>query len=230
MSITYAQNKKLTLYYPDSTRVLDIAGLDSMSIFICGASKVKYGSKEYNTVLIGSQCWLKENLDIGTMINGSQNSTNNSTIEKYCYGNNVNNCNTYGGLYQWQEAMNYVTTEGTQGICPPGWHIPKIAEFTTLSTNVGGNGNSLKEIGQGTGSGAGTNNSGFSAFLSGYRNPGGYFGEWGMHTHYWSSTRPIDNNSLVHHMFLWYDRSDISFHIGEYTTYGHSVRCIKDQD
>ena len=61
ISTISAQHKNITLYYPnDSTKVVDIAGLDSMAIFICGASKVSYGGKDYNTVLIGNQCWLKK--------------------------------------------------------------------------------------------------------------------------------------------------------------------------
>jgi uncharacterized protein (TIGR02145 family) len=85
---------------------------------------VVYEGKTYNTVAIGNQCWLKENLDVGTQINGSLEQTNNSLIEKYCYGDLAANCTTYGGLYQWNEAMQYVTTPGTQGICPIGWHLP----------------------------------------------------------------------------------------------------------
>ncbi|MCD4734474.1 MAG: hypothetical protein K8R53_00390, partial [Bacteroidales bacterium] len=55
----------------------------------------------YNTILIGSQCWMAENLNIGTMINGSQNMNDDGIIEKYCYGNNTSRCDEYGGLYQW---------------------------------------------------------------------------------------------------------------------------------
>ena len=151
-----AQHKTLTLYYPnDSTNVVNISNLDSMLIFICSASKVNYGGKDYNTVLISNQCWLKENLDIGTRLNGSANSLDNGIIEKYCYNNDPANCTTYGGLYQWEEAMQYVTTEGAKGICPTGWHLPTLAEFTTLNLTVSGDGNSLKAIGQGSGSGAG---------------------------------------------------------------------------
>jgi len=75
-----------------------------------GIPTVTYQGQVYNTVLIGSQCWLKENLNVGTMINGSQNQTNNSTIEKYCYDNDPANCDEYGGLYQWDEMMQYTTT------------------------------------------------------------------------------------------------------------------------
>jgi uncharacterized protein (TIGR02145 family) len=63
---------------------------------------------------------MAENLNIGTRIDGANNQANNGTIEKYCYSDNTSNCDTYGGLYQWDEAMQYVTTEGTQGICPSG--------------------------------------------------------------------------------------------------------------
>ena len=42
-----------------------------------------------------------ENLNIGTMITGSGNQTDNDTIEKYCYNNSTTNCDTYGGLYLW---------------------------------------------------------------------------------------------------------------------------------
>lgn len=53
------------------------------------------------------------------MITANQNSTNNGVIEKICYNDDPNNCTVYGALYQWQEAMQYNYTPGTQGICPP---------------------------------------------------------------------------------------------------------------
>jgi uncharacterized protein (TIGR02145 family) len=162
------------------------------------------------------------------MITGNLNQTNNSTLEKYCYNNDPNNCNTYGGLYSWEEAMQYVAIEGAQGICPNGWHIPKLDDFNELNTAVGGDGNAIKAIGQGSGGGAGTNTFGFSALLAGYRNPGGYFGELTLHTHFWSSKREPIVISLANHIYLWDDRANISFHVGEYSTYGFSVRCIKD--
>ena len=221
-----AQHKTLTLYYPgDSTNVISISNLDSMAVFICGASKVNYGGKYYNTVLIGDQCWLKENLDVGEMIQGASNQTNNSIIEKYCYANLPANCETYGGLYQWNEMMQYSTTPGTQGICPPGWHIPTDVEFAALKTFVGGDGNLLKAVGQGTGAGQGTDLYGFSALLAGNKQTYSSFVDIGKHGHFWSSTSSNDN---VPHYYLWNDRSDFTQHWGVYSTYGRSVRCIKD--
>lgn len=66
----------------------------------------------------------------------SYNQRNNGVIEKYCYDNKSANCNKFGGLYQWNEAMQYVTTEGTRGICPEGWHIPTLSEMKELESYV----------------------------------------------------------------------------------------------
>ncbi|MBE0572546.1 MAG: hypothetical protein IH618_13460 [Ignavibacteriaceae bacterium] len=222
-----AQHKTMTVYYSGGTTdVVNLTNTDSIVIFICGASKVNYSGKAYNTVLIGNQCWLKENLDIGTLIQGSQNATENEEIEKYCYNNDPNNCSIYGGLYQWQEAMQYVTSEGSRGICPEGWHIPTLAEFETLKAAVNNDGNSLKAIGQGYGNGAGTDTTGFSALLGGNRETNGTFIHIDQHGHLWSSS--LENTLYVYHPYLWDDRSDISIHIGVYAGYGFGVRCIKD--
>ncbi len=97
----------------------------------------------YNTVKIGTQCWMKQNLRVGTMVTAATTQTNNSTIEKWCYNDTLANCMTTnnpnhpdGGLYQWNEAMQYSTTAGAQGICPAGWHIPTHDELTTLERAV----------------------------------------------------------------------------------------------
>jgi hypothetical protein len=87
----------------------------------------------YTTVQIGTQCWMKQNLNIGTVIPGANNMTNNSIIEKYCYNNSTANCTTYGGLYQWNEMMQYSITPGVQGICPASWHLPTDSELTIIN-------------------------------------------------------------------------------------------------
>ena len=99
--------------------------------FLCG-DPVNYGGKTYHTIRIGTQCWFKENLNIGTMIDQSVSQTNNGIIEKYCYNNNPDSCSIYGGLYQWDELMQYSTTEGAPGIPPSDWHIPTDAEWIKI--------------------------------------------------------------------------------------------------
>jgi len=92
---------------------------------------VNYEGQLYKTVLIDSQCWFKENLNVGTMIVGTREMEDNGMIEKYCYDDLPDNCDIFGGFYQWAEIMNYTNQPGIQGICPPtgGWHIPTEGEM-----------------------------------------------------------------------------------------------------
>ncbi|HZW39384.1 MAG TPA: FISUMP domain-containing protein [Ignavibacteriaceae bacterium] len=203
--------------------------VDSMSLFICGASKINYAGQDYNTVFIGNQCWLKENLNVGTRIESYLGMSNNSIIEKYCYDNNPANCETYGGLYLWEEAMQYVNTEGTKGICPTGWHIPTFAEFQTLVDSVGNHANALKKIGQGTGEGQGTNSSGFSILLAGGRlyNSSGFVG-LGQSTNLYSSKNGSCGYSCVYDFRIVAESNTIYLQQGTMPSWGLSVRCIRN--
>ncbi len=188
-----------------------------------GIPTVTYAGKTYNTVQIGDQCWLKENLNVGSRIDGDSNMSDNSVLEKYCYNNDEANCNTYGGLYQWDEVMQYVTTEGTKGICPDGWHVPTKTEFQTLSNSVDGSGNALKSIGQGYGYGIGTNSSGFSSFLSGhiwYTN----FSDLGSYAQYWSSSEST-SGTIYFNLVSNSDSIILNFHT---KVFGKSIRCLKN--
>lgn len=186
---------------------------------------VLYAGKLCKTVKIGSQCWLKENLDVGTRINGNQAQTNNGLIEKYCYENNDTNCNKYGGLYEWNEAMQYVTASGEQGICPNGWHIPTSAQLWTLSAAVLQNSNSLLAIGQGAGSGAGTNTSAFSGLLAGFRSNDGNFYALSSDAYFWSSTEVFAMGA--NYMTMYANIGFINFGYWP-KEMGLCVRCLKD--
>lgn len=220
---------------------VDIADVDSVTFlpFQCGFSKLKYSGRIYHTVQIGSQCWLKENLDVGTRINGSLHQTDNGTIEKYCYNDDSTNCNTYGGLYEWAEAVQYQNgatnysypnpafSGNIKGICPNGWHIPANSEYVTLSNTVGGNGDALKEIGQGTGTGAGTNTSGFSALLAGFLTYSKIFSAIGETGSLWRLEGFEQDPNYADSYFLFL--SDNNFTLGtNYKTYAFSMRCLKD--
>jgi uncharacterized protein (TIGR02145 family) len=215
--------RKTFLNLPNLTgNTLDLGNM-IIERFCTGMPTVTYSGKTYNTIQIGNNCWLKENLDVGTMIYGIDTAKNNGIIEKYCYHDDLANCTTYGGLYQWNEAMQYVTTEGARGICPTGWHIPTYAELQTLVTTVNNDGNALKAVGQGTGSGAGRNTSGFSALLAGDRYFSGYFYDLGAGAYFWSSTEGYG----TYYVLLFYD--DRSIYLGNYfEEIGLSVRCAKD--
>jgi uncharacterized protein (TIGR02145 family) len=196
----------------------------------CG-NPITYEGQEYNTVLIGTQCWMKENLNVGTMISGSQNQTNNSQIEKYCYNNDPANCPVYGGLYQWDEMMQYVTTQGVQGICPVGWHIPTNAEWTTLTTYLGGEsiaGGKMKETGYShwnpPNTGA-TNESGFTALPGGHCVPTNIFGSIGIIADLWSSTMNTGSTSWYRYLLNY---SEMVHTSSEGKSTAFSLRCIKE--
>ncbi len=187
--------------------------------------------KIYGAVLIGCQCWLAQNLNLGKKIPGIWDQINNDTIEKYCYNNDTNYCNTYGGLYQWKEAMQYSTTPGVQGICPSGWHIPTDAEWTTLDTYLGsayyGSGGKLKEAGTAhwapPNTGA-TNSTGFTALPHGWRYTTG-INSPGTHAFFWSSSQ--HDATDAYYRLLYYSEIGI-FRGFLYKTDGYSVRCMKD--
>ena len=101
-----------------------------------GTPSVTIGGQVYHTVQIFSQCWFNENLNVGNMIPGTQEMSNNNVIEKYCYNNKEDSCTKYGGLYRWDELMQYSTTSGIQGICPNGWHVPTVEEWKLLEGAV----------------------------------------------------------------------------------------------
>jgi uncharacterized protein (TIGR02145 family) len=197
-------------------------------------SSVSYSGKTYNTVLIGTQCWFKENLNVGTKINGLQDQTNNGVIEKYCFDNLESNCDIYGGLYQWNEMMQYSTSEGTIGICPQGWHIPKYDEWTSLTNYLGGGGISggkMKETGlthwQSPNTGA-TNTSGFTALPGGYRHYNGSFNDAGYYAIFWSSSESSEFSwTTSWGQSLYYNGAYIQMP-NSYKVIGCSVHCLKD--
>ncbi len=193
------------------------------------SSAIVYNGKTYNVVQIGNQCWFKENLDVGKMINSNNeydNQTDNGVIEKYCYNNDSVYCEKYGGLYQWNEAMQYNGIEGTQGICPDGWHIPTMDDWKTLRTYV--DNEATKLIDENAKSGfTYTNTTNFSALFSGQRNiPNGSFNNLNDYSYFWSSTEYSENSANNLHLFYGTE----TIYINEYyKDSGFSIRCLKNQ-
>jgi uncharacterized protein (TIGR02145 family) len=197
-----------------------------------GIPTVVYGGQTYQTIQIGNQCWFRENLNIGTRIDGTASQSNNTQIEKYCYNNSEDSCTVYGGLYQWNEMMQYVTTPGAQGICPTGWHIPTDAEWSVLINYVGGAssaGKKLKETGTAhwqSPNAFADNLSGFSALGGGYRRAdNGLFSSVLTGGHFYSSTDT--NTTQVWKRFMAWDLASVQRNANVKNN-GFSVRCIKD--
>jgi len=210
-----------------------------------GTPTVEYEGQVYNTIQIFSQCWLKENLNVGVMINGTIEQLNNGTIEKYCQLNDTSYCNTYGGLYQWDEMMQYTALQGTQGICPPGWHLPADEEWKILEGaadslyrigdpewDIRGyrgwdTGNNLKTTYGWPGNGGGTDLSGFSILPGGYRKYDGTFHGGDYNAEFWTSTEDLTNTAWRRR--IDFDNPKISRNYNSFKQYGFSVRCIRDE-
>ena len=218
MQIFNTESRKINYY--DGYGWLEISGVRQAS-FDCGNPMLdaRDGSY-YNTVELGGKCWMAENLNYGTMVNGLVEQSDNGVVEKYCYQNNTSLCdNPYGALYQWHEMMQYSQSEGARGICPENWHIPSDADWNALITATGGVNNAGENLIEG-------GSSGFEALWSGQRNLYTYpFANIGQRAFFWSSTEV--NASLA------WDRSIIKNDSEVYSeqrekNYGFSLRCVLD--
>jgi len=194
---------------------------------------VDYDGNSYTTIIIGDQVWLGENLKTtsyndGTAIPLVTNGTEwyNLTTPAYCWYNNdeATYKATYGALYNW-----YTVNEGN--LCPTGWHVPTDAEWSTLTTYLGGGsvaGGKLKEAGtthwNSPNTGA-TNESGFTALPGGYRYNIGSFFSIGYESGWWSSTENSSTNAWYRRMS--YDGATVDRNTN-YKIFGCSVRCLRD--
>ncbi len=193
----------------------------------------------YPVVKIGEQIWMAKNLNVGLRLVGVNNQTNNNIIEKHC---DYNKCDIYGGLYQWDEMMQYVETEGTRGICPSGWHIPSDKEWKQLEMYLGisqsevdkfyprgtNEGGKLKETGiahwNSPNMGA-INSSGFTALPAGVYSNCGYFYDEGVSCFLWTSSLYDSDKALLRHIYYYFSQVFLQY---DYRALGFSVRCLKD--
>lgn len=224
------------------------SGISDGACFVCGESTISYAGESYNTVQINTQCWLAQNLNVGTMISDPttcivgastcaadpDNNFDYNNIEKYCYNNTENNCTNFGALYSWTEAFalphsckdvsDYVCNVswgclsastpdcnfplGHQGICPPSWHLPSEAEFSSLIAAMTGD-PSLAPY--------------FTSVAPGYL---------------YHNNSYYDGNSYVYYYYLYFgltwatkNASNLNWTGYNMTGYPHAgwaVRCLKD--
>jgi uncharacterized protein (TIGR02145 family) len=189
----------------------------------------------YSTIQIGSQCWMEENLRASKYRDGSAipqvtsgSAWSTLTTGAFCWYNNdsVSNENTFGKLYNWHAVID------ARGLCPIGWHIPSDAEFTILSTYLGGEsvaGGKLKEVGlthwASPNTGA-TNESGFTGLPGGYRWYTGGFYSPTWFSQFWTLT--VYNSTQSYYRCLHFDEALLHRDPGNKKN-GLFVRCIKDQ-
>jgi uncharacterized protein (TIGR02145 family) len=190
----------------------------------------------YNTVTIGTQVWLTENLRTTKYLNGDLiGTTTPATLDltseatpryQWSYDGNESNAVTYGRLYTW-----YAATDSRK-VCPDGWHIPSDEEWTALSTFLGGEalaGGKLKETGTAhwlTPNTGATNETGFTALPSGNRTTSGLFESIGVMTNIWTSTEKTPINAIVRGI------ANSSTEITGFSPFNKRdalpVRCLKD--
>jgi len=210
----------------------------------------------YNTVQIGSQCWMKENLRTTSYANGTSialgSSTSTTTAYRYYPNNDQSIVSTYGYLYNWKAVMGNSSSSsanpsGVQGICPTGWHVPSITEWTQLTDYVSGQnqyvcGNDNTYIAKALASITGWNSStstcavgnnpsdnnatGFSAFPAGFY--GGNYGAFGNVADFWSATEGYDNKAYPTNLSYYSADVYIDYNAPAFMWVGFSVRCVRD--
>ncbi|MFC2117387.1 FISUMP domain-containing protein [Bacteroidota bacterium] len=185
----------------------------------------------YQTILIGNQWWMAENLrtthyaDSTALIDGTgAGSIDGDYITKYyfAYGDNENNVDSYGRLYTWAAAMNGATSSntypsGVQGVCPDCWHVPSEVEWLELINVQGGkaiSGSNLKDIG-------------FIAQGAGQRVDNGNYNLAPDLDKYWTTTEGGWQPTDVKYCILTRIEPIVDWSSHPKNA-GHSVRCVKD--
>ena len=179
----------------------------------------------YQTVQIGDQLWMAENLKVTHYQNGDE-------IPCNVYNDDPSNSAIYGRLYTWY------AVEDERGICPEGWHVPSDdeadSEWQILVDYLGGGsvaGGKMKatgtiEAGDGlwkTPNEGATNESGFTGLPGGFRDDSGGYEELSITGYFWTSTE--EHSSASYQRSLYYDWSGVSgFAISK--SRGFSVRCV----
>ncbi|MDB4587661.1 fibrobacter succinogenes major paralogous domain-containing protein [bacterium] len=224
---------------------------EEVTLFTCG-NPVSYHGYDYETVLIGEQCWFAENLRTehygnGDAIAGELNDEDWSSTTagaQAVYGEGASGCNgecdeivnldTFGRLYNWY------AVDDARGLCPSGWHVPTDGEWMTLEMELGmssseanstdwrgtDQGTQMKSSPSDTPSWNGTNLSGFSALAGGWRGfSSGDFGSGGSSCYWWSAS--LNGTSFAWIRYLGSDdvhvyRDDLN------PRFGFSIRCVRD--
>ena len=182
------------------------------------------------SIQIGNQTWTSINLDVTSYRNGDAipqvqdaDTWFNLSTGAWCYyENNTPNGNTYGKLYNWYAIKD------PRGLAPNGYHIPTDAEWTILTTYLGGEsvaGTKMKSTTGWQNNGNGSNTSGFAGLPGGYRDNSGNFYGIDTNGNWWSSSQSDTWNA-------WYrSMSYTSFYVNRSFNNkrgGFSVRCLRD--
>jgi uncharacterized protein (TIGR02145 family) len=186
----------------------------------------------YQTVRIGTQVWMKENLKVSKYRNGNSiqsgltdNQWNNVVSGAYAmYDNDPSNNSLHGNLYNWYAVAD------PRGLCPIGWRIADDTDYSILENGLGGNQacSRLKAISilWSNLNQQSSNLSGFSLLPSGYRSSTGQYNAMGWESFLWSLSDYSSENAWARYVNYACDVQ--STRMGTDKHYGFSVRCIKN--
>jgi uncharacterized protein (TIGR02145 family) len=235
--------------------ILFLAGLAFFTLKNQAQTVTDYDGNVYDTIHIGTQIWLKENLktthysDGAEILDGTSagDISGNYTSKYYFdYENHPTNTVIYGKLYTWAAVMNREASSNSnpgivQGVCPIGWHIPSDAEWnsmekylditvdSTLYAGWSGTdiGNKLKESGiiHWLSGNNGNNSSNFTGLPGGSRYPDGSFDNLNANGTWWTSA--AYNSSSAWYRELYYGNANI-LRDNINKSFGLSVRCVMD--
>ncbi len=224
---------------------IDVSDLFAIIDYLSGATPLPpcptvtdIDGNVYQTVTIGTQVWMAENLRVTHYRNGDpifnvtdQATWTGLTAGAYCdYDNDTGNVALYGRLYNWAAVLD------GRKIAPSGWHVPNYAEWLTLVSFLGPDaGGKMKESGTthwlSPNVGA-TNESGFSGLPSGYRLNGGGttagYSHMGEIAYFWSSTEYDVDMTAAWFAGLLNFASWLSTGGAQNKASGFSIRCVKD--
>ncbi len=226
-----------------------VASPRGLNNWTCGDLLLDYRDGQYyETVEIGDQCWMAENMRYD---NGCISKTYSSSVDVGRCGiyGELETMNNYGKLYQWSAAMNSSTEELSQGICPDGWHIPSLTDWQIATSTINSNPNYLCNGGDAkafasnfgfhattteclAGNNLDLNNSTrFNIFPLGLRNSStGNYANYTWRAYFWTSTIGwVESQQGYYPVYISLADNKISLSASK-TPYsnGFSVRCIKD--
>jgi len=230
--LIYQTDETPGYYYYSGSNWIGIAGAGAGAIST--STCIDYDGNAYLTFTIGNQVWMAENLRVTHYSNGDPipNITEDGAWSglnsgAYCWHNNDQSSNGkyYGALYNWYAVVD------SRGFCPEGWHFPTDAEWTTLTTYLGGisiAGGKMKVITDlwNSPNAEATNISGFSGLPGGYRHSSGVFTGIGTFGRWWSTTGSTSGTAMAR--FLNSLDGSVDVLNSDYHN-GYSVRCLKDE-
>ena len=193
-----------------------------------------------------SQVWMAENLNYADSVK-----TPSLKGQNWCYNNDEKNCNVGGRYYTWAAAIDSVAlandpkepldcgygktcglNHSVQGICPDGWHLPTLREWSLLCEAIGDYstcGKPLKALSgwdyAGTPNNNGTDKYGFASLPTGRRLSATSWEKVGSDVFYWSATEYSADDGRYFNINNIYTQT---YTYQNSKSYGQSVRCVKN--